>query len=70
MIFNRSLDDGIVPQDWKMANVTTPVFKKGQDIDHGNYRPVSLTSHKCKKLQFIHKLTASDTSKTAKITKR
>ena len=25
---------------------------------------------KCKKLQFIHKLTASDTSKTAKITKR
>ena len=46
MIFNRSLDDGIVPQDWKMANVTTPVFKKGQDIDHGNYRPVSLTSHR------------------------
>jgi len=27
-------------------------------------------SYKCKKLQFIHKLTASDTSKTAKITKR
>ena len=26
--------------------------------------------YKCKKLQFIHKLTASDTSKTAKITKR
>jgi len=26
--------------------------------------------NKCKKLQFIHKLTASDTSKTAKITKR
>ena len=25
---------------------------------------------KCKKLQFIHKLTASDTSKTAKITRR
>ena len=25
--------------------------------------------YKCKKLQFIHKLTASDTSKTAKITK-
>jgi len=27
MIFNRSLDDGIVPQGWKMANVT-PVFNK------------------------------------------
>jgi len=26
--------------------------------------------YKCKKLQFIHKLTASDTSKTAKIIKR
>jgi len=25
MIFNTSLDDGIDPQDWKMANVT-PVF--------------------------------------------
>jgi len=31
MIFNRSLDDGIVPQDLKMANVT-PVFKRGQDM--------------------------------------
>ena len=29
-----------------------------------------LICYKCKKLQFIHKLTASDTSKTAKITKR
>jgi len=29
-----------------------------------------LQLNKCKKLQFIHKLTASDTSKTAKITKR
>ena len=26
--------------------------------------------NKCKKLQFIHKLTSSDTSKTAKITKK
>ena len=30
----------------------------------------SYKTDKCKKLQFIHKLTASDTSKTAKITKR
>ena len=30
---------------------------------------VDLNRYKCKKLQFIHKLTASDTSKTAKITK-
>ena len=26
--------------------------------------------NKCKKMQFIHKLTANDTSKVAKITKR
>jgi len=31
---------------------------------------VIVAGDKCKKLQFIHKLTASDTSKTAKITKR
>ena len=30
----------------------------------GGYR--TYTIYKCKKLQFIHKLTASDTSKTAK----
>ena len=35
-----------------------------------NTVPLSaLTINKWKKLQFIHKLTASDTSKTAKITK-
>ena len=31
---------------------------------------IRFNTNKCKKLQFIHKLTASDTSKTAKITKR
>ena len=34
-----------------------------------NSLPVDIID-KCKKLQFIHKLTSSDTSKTAKITKR
>ena len=34
------------------------------------YYQLFLIFNKCKKLQFIHKLTASDTSKTAKITKR
>ena len=39
-------------------------------ITHQRFVVVADTIDKCKKLQFIHKLTASDTSKTAKITKR
>jgi len=27
-IFNKSVSEGVVPQDWKIANVT-PIFKKG-----------------------------------------
>ncbi len=42
-IFNASLDEGRVPEDWRTANVT-PIFKKGSKADPGNYRPVSLTS--------------------------
>ena len=32
-----------VPVDWKTANVT-PIYKKGQKEEPGNYRSVSLTS--------------------------
>ena len=42
-IFNKSLEQGLVPVDWKLANVT-PIFKKGQNSEPGNYRPISLTS--------------------------
>ena len=43
IIFRQSLDSSIVPQDWRLANVT-PLFKKGSKSCCGNYRPVSLTS--------------------------
>ena len=42
IIFEKSLGEGSVPNDWKCANVT-PIFKKGKKSEAGNYRPVSLT---------------------------
>ena len=29
--------------DWKLANIVS-IFKKGKEEDHGNYRPVTLSS--------------------------
>ena len=43
MIYNSSLQSGVVVADWKLANVT-PVFKKGCKSTASNYRPISLTS--------------------------
>jgi len=43
IIFERSWRTGEVPQDWRKASVT-PIFKKGNKEDPGNYRLVSLTS--------------------------
>ena len=42
-LFNKSLRTGIVPQEWKEANVV-PVFKKGEAEYVENYRPISLLS--------------------------
>ena len=52
ILFQASLNQGRVPKDWKEANVT-PLFKKGEKSDPGNYRPVSLTSITCKILEHI-----------------
>ena len=46
-LFNLSLEEGIVPSEWKEANIT-PLFKKGSRNKPENYRPVSLTSVVCK----------------------
>ncbi|GAB0186491.1 mitochondrial enolase superfamily member 1 [Grus japonensis] len=43
IIYQQSWLTREVPGDWKLANVT-PIYKKGQKEDPGNYRPVSLTS--------------------------
>lgn len=43
ILFNSSLNEGVVPEDWRIAHIT-PIYKKGSRSDPGNYRPVSLTS--------------------------
>ena len=43
IIFNTSIQTGIVPDLWKIGNIIA-LFKKGNKSDPGNYRPVSLTS--------------------------
>ena len=50
IIYNESLQTGVVPEDWRRANVT-PIFKKGSKANPGNYRPVSLTSIPCKVME-------------------
>ena len=52
IIYNKSIQSGKVPDDWKKAHVSA-VFKKGQRYDPANYRPVSLTCLCCKILEHI-----------------
>lgn len=51
-IYQKSLSTGMLPDDWRNANVS-PIFKKGNRSDPSNYRPVSLTSIPCKLLEHI-----------------
>ena len=52
ILFNKSLNSGKVPSDWKLANVT-PIQKKGDKSLPGNYRPISLTSVVCKLMETL-----------------
>ena len=42
LLFTASLRTGIIPSDWKQANIM-PVFKKGDRFKASNYWPVLLT---------------------------
>ena len=48
-VFSLSLEEGIVPLEWKEANIKT-LFKKGSRNKSENNRPVSLASVICKLL--------------------
>ena len=50
ILFNKSLEEGKIPSEWKSANVVA-IFKKGTKSSPGNYRPVSLTCVICKLLE-------------------
>ena len=53
-LFNKSMQSGILPKDWKLGHIT-PIFKKGAKGDPGNYRPISLTCVACKLMESIVK---------------
>jgi len=52
LIFNKSLDEGQLPIDWKFGLISA-LHKKGDRKDPNNYRPVSLTPIVCKVLESI-----------------
>jgi len=52
ILFRKSLDESVVPEDWKEA-IVTPIFKQGSRNRAENYRPVSLTSLVCKLFEGI-----------------
>ena len=54
MIFRKSLLDGVLPSDWKHANVSS-LFKKGAKNIAANHRSISLTSIVCKIMESIVK---------------
>jgi hypothetical protein len=51
-IFRQSYEYGILPEDWRRANVAS-IFKKGSKSDPANYRPISLTCVCCKLMEHI-----------------
>ena len=53
IIFQQSLDNGLLPKMWKHANIV-PVYKgSGSRYSIENYRPISLTSTICKVMESI-----------------
>ena len=52
LIFDKSMESGRVPSEWKEATII-PIFKKGKKNMPQNYRPISITSVICKIMERI-----------------
>ena len=52
ILFQKSIEEGDIPNQWKSANVA-PIYKKGDRSNPANYRPISLTCVLCKTLEHI-----------------
>lgn len=52
MMFRKSIEEAVIPESWKQANVSA-IFKKGDRKKPENYRPISLTSVPGKMLEKI-----------------
>ena len=69
ILYHKSMVEGVVPDDWRSANVT-PIFKKGSETSPGNYRPVSLTSVPGKIMESVIKNTMMDHLTSHKLIRR
>ena len=56
LIFNTSYRTGLIPKEWKHANVV-PIHKKGSKASVENYRPISLT---CLVMKIFEKLVRNE----------
>ena len=50
ILLNRTMKEGVIPEDWKRAFVSA-IYKKGSKSIAENYRPISLTSLVCKLME-------------------
>jgi len=53
LLLRKTLDEGVVPRDWKEAKIIIPIHKVGHRNTASNYRPISLTSQLCKVFEAI-----------------